>query len=96
MKLMPCPMNGMRNIAEFVCLGEVKTMPDPTDGSDREWAEYLFMENNASGVVREWWMHVPSAYWFIAERDTGTDEIMATYPPEQLFTANRRQARKEN
>jgi sarcosine oxidase subunit delta len=33
--------------------------------------------------VREWWFHVPSGYWFIAERDTATDEILHTYPPEE-------------
>jgi sarcosine oxidase subunit delta len=28
---------------------------------------------------------VPSAYWFIAERNTLTDEIVRTYPADELF-----------
>ena len=85
MKMMPCPMNGLRNITEFICGGEVENMPDPTTGSDREWAEYLFIENNTKGIVREWWMHTPTSYWFIAERNTATEEIIKTYPASELY-----------
>ena len=42
MKLMSCPLNGLRNISEFICGGEVETMPDPVSGNDHDWAEYLF------------------------------------------------------
>jgi len=35
--------------------------------------------------VREWWMHSASSYWFIAERHTGSDEILKTYPSTELF-----------
>jgi len=82
---MPCPLNGPRNITEFVCAGEVKPMPDPAAGSDEAWADYVFMEENKAGVVREWWCHVPTSFWFIAERDTRTDEVLRTYPARELF-----------
>lgn len=85
MKLIPCPLNGLRAITEFAYGGEVKTMPDPANGTDAAWAEYLFMEDNRRGVVREWWFHIPSSYWFIVERDTGTDKILRSYPPDALF-----------
>ncbi len=85
MKVMHCPLNGPRNISEFVCGGEVTAMPDPATGSDREWADYLFMETNTCGLVREWWLHVPTSYWFIAERDTSTGEIVRTYPATEVF-----------
>lgn len=88
MKIMPCPLNGPRNISEFVWGGEVRAMPDPTACSDDEWAEYVFLEDNTAGVIREWWCHVPTSYWFIAERNTVTDEILRTYPAGELF--NRR------
>ena len=87
MKIMNCPLNGPRNISEFVCGGEVQKMPDPAIGSDADWADYVFMHDNAAGVVTEWWLHVPTAYWFIAERDTRTDEIVKTYPASELFEA---------
>jgi sarcosine oxidase subunit delta len=85
MKIMPCPLNGPRNISEFVCRGEVVDMPDPNRCSDAEWADYVFMENNQPGVVREWWCHVATAYWFIAERNIVTDEIIRTYPASEVF-----------
>ena len=37
------------------------------------------------GVVREWWMHAPSSYWFIAERHNQSDEVVRTYDPSELF-----------
>ena len=42
-------------------------------------------ENNTKGVVREWWMHTPTSYWFIAERNTETEEIIKTYPASEIF-----------
>lgn len=86
MKIMPCPVNGPRNISEFVYGGEVKPMPDPRTCSDEQWADYVFYSDNAADVVREWWMHAPSNYWFIAERHTQTDEIVSTYDPSTLFS----------
>jgi sarcosine oxidase subunit delta len=86
MKIMNCPLNGPRNISEFVWGGEVKPMPADADAlSDRQWAEYVFLENNTAGVVREWWCHVPTSYWFIAERNTVTDQIVKTYPAGEVF-----------
>lgn len=84
MKLMNCPLNGWRNIGEFVYGGEV-VMPPAADAATEEWADYVFMENNTAGVVREWWLHAPSAYWFIAERDTVRDVVVKTYPPGEIF-----------
>ncbi len=89
MKIMPCPLNGPRNISEFVCLGEVTEMPDPEAVSDDEWAGFVWFSDNTAGVVREWWLHVPSSYWFIAERNTVTDEIVRAYPADQVFKTRR-------
>jgi sarcosine oxidase, subunit delta len=85
MKVLNCPLNGPRNITEFVWGGEVKTMPDPAACTDRDWADYVFIENNKAGVVREWWCHAPTSFWFIAERNTVTDEVIRTYPAGELF-----------
>ncbi|MBM4437092.1 MAG: sarcosine oxidase subunit delta [Actinobacteria bacterium] len=89
MKIMPCPVNGPRNIAEFVCGGEVIVPPDPDACDDAAWAEHLFMRTNAAGVVREWWYHVPTSFWFIAERNTVTDDIVRTYLPDEIFGTER-------
>ena len=46
MKLIPCPVNGLRPAQEFLFGGEVREMPDPAACSDAEWADYVF---NRSG-----------------------------------------------
>jgi sarcosine oxidase subunit delta len=92
MKIMPCPLNGPRNISEFVCGGEMQVEPDPRTCSDGEWAAHVFLRDNPAGVVREWWMHVPTSYWFIAERDTRTDEILRTFSPDEIFPARKKGA----
>jgi sarcosine oxidase subunit delta len=89
MKIMNCPLNGPRNISEFVWGGEVRDEPDPRSASDADWAEHVFMHDNQPAVVREWWLHAPTAYWFIAERNTLTDEIVRTYPPSEIFKTRR-------
>ena len=45
MKILNCPLNGPRNISEFVWGGEVKAMPAPADATARDWADYVFIEN---------------------------------------------------
>lgn len=84
MKIMPCPLNGPRNISEFICHGEVHPQPETETTSDKDWAAYIWMANNTAGVIREWWCHLPTNYWFIAERNTITDEIIRTYPSQEL------------
>lgn len=95
MKIMTCPLNGPRNISEFVYGGEVREMPDPGRASDAAWADYVFLEANAAGEVREWWCHAATSYWFIAVRNTVTDEILRTYPASALFAARVEFARPE-
>ena len=89
MKIMNCPLNGPRSISEFVCYGEVTNLPEPNRTSDEEWADFIWMANNTAGVVREWWCHVASNFWFIAERNTVTDEILCTYSASKVFTDRR-------
>jgi sarcosine oxidase subunit delta len=79
MKLMTCPINGARPISEFVYGGEVRPMPDPATTDDRTWAEYVFYRSGIPAIKTEWWCHTPSNTWFLAERNTLTDEIIRTY-----------------
>ena len=89
MKILDCPLNGPRNIQEFVYGGEVAEMPDPATCSTAEWADHVFLEDNVKGVIREWWCHAPTSYWFIAERDTAKDEIVRTYPASEIYATRR-------
>lgn len=79
MKIMTCPINGSRAISEFIYGGEMRFMPDPQTVDDATWADYVFNRNGAPGIKKEWWCHTPSNTWFIAERNTQTDEIRRTY-----------------
>ncbi len=79
-----------------MCAGEVVREPDPTLASDEDWADYVFMLDNKAGVVREWWYHIPTSFWFIAERNTVTDEIVRTYRPESYFGNEEASANSES
>jgi sarcosine oxidase subunit delta len=84
MRIMNCPLNGPRNISEFVWMGEVRSMPDPATSADRDWASHLFLEKQHRRRVDEWWITAPSNYWFIARRNTVTDEVLETMTLEQV------------
>lgn len=59
-------------------------MPPPQESSDQQWADYVFHRSGAAAVKKEWWCHLASGVWFIAERNTFTDKILRTY----LFQEN--------
>ena len=86
MKILTCPLNGPRNITEFTYGGEFHPMPDPVNSNSREWAEYVFFHDNEAGVVTEWWCHTATSYWFLAERNTITDQVLHTFPPSEVFS----------
>lgn len=79
MKILTCPVNGPRAIQEFRYGGEVRTMPDAAECTDEAWADYVFNRDDSPGVRREWWYHLASAVWFVAERNVESDEILRTY-----------------
>ena len=87
MKLIPCPLNGLRPAEEFVYGGELREMPDPAGSDDARWSRYVFHRSGIPGVKREWWCHIPSGYWFIAERDTARDEFLRTFDASELAVA---------
>ena len=59
--------------------GEVRSMPNPKTADDAAWADYVFNRYGEPSIQREWWYHSASSTWFIAERDTASDEIVRTY-----------------
>ena len=79
MKILECPVNGPRPIQEFLFGGEVREMPDPASVGDEQWADYVFNRRGEPGIKKEWWYHLPSGTWLIAERDTVKDEVLRTY-----------------
>jgi len=72
-------VNGVRAIQEFHFGGAVRAMPDPGQSGDVQWADYVFNRPGRPGIQQEWWYHIASNTWFIAERDTLKDEVVRTY-----------------
>jgi len=85
MKILNCPLNGPRNISEFTYGGEFHRMPDPKHSADHVWAEHVFFHDNEAGIVTEWWFHNATSFWFLAERNTITDEVVRTFCVNELF-----------
>jgi len=54
-------------------------MPDPDKVSDEVWADYVFNRAGEPGIKHEWWYHLSSGTWFIAEHDTVKDVFIKTY-----------------
>lgn len=79
MKLLTCPINGTRPLSEFIFGGEYRVAPNPTNSTDLEWAAYVHYRQGAPGLKKEWWYHSPSGTWFIAERNTLSDQVIRTY-----------------
>ncbi len=81
MLLLECPNCGARNVSEFRHGGEMNPRPkDPMAVTPAEWTDYLYMRRNVSGVENEWWYHRGGCgLWFLAERDTLTNQVRRTY-----------------
>jgi sarcosine oxidase subunit delta len=74
--LLRCPNCGPRDVNEFGYAGEVTTRPTGRS-TPRELNSYLYFRRNVAGVQREWWSHrLGCRVWFLAERDTRTNEVL--------------------
>ena len=79
--LLACPNCGPRQVEEFRCAGETTVRPAGAPHL-RELTAYLYFRNNVAGVHREWWYHRAGCQlWFVAERDTRTNEVTSTSLP---------------
>ncbi len=81
--LLPCPHCGPRPVDEFAYFGEVTTRPAGESPSLRELTDYVYFRDNVAGVQREWWQHrMGCGEWFLADRDTRTNEVEAVIVPD--------------
>ena len=79
--LLTCPNCGVREVTDFGFGGEVSSRPQ-TRPSFRELNAYNYFRKNVAGVQREWWFHRSGCRaWFVAERDTRTNEVHFTALP---------------
>ncbi|MFL5928135.1 MAG: sarcosine oxidase subunit delta [Gaiellaceae bacterium] len=76
--LLDCPHCGPRDVAEFHYQGEVTRRPT-SPPTLRELTDYVYFRDNVAGVQREWWYHrLGCGLWFVADRDTRTNEVLRT------------------
>ena len=81
--LLSCPNCGERSVYEFRFGGEVVQRPQP-DASNQEWTNYFYSRRNVAGVQREWWYNkFGCRKWFVAVRDTVTNQVRETSWPQQ-------------
>ena len=74
--LLPCPNCGPRDVNEFSYQGEVTVRPKESPRFE-ELTSYLYYRNNVAGPQREWWFHRDGCeLWFLAERDTRTNDVL--------------------
>ncbi len=79
--LLPCPYCGPRPVDEFACFGEVTKRPAASP-TLRELTNYVYFRDNVAGAQREWWQHrMGCGEWFLAERDTRTNEVLVVMLP---------------
>jgi len=85
--LLTCPNCGIREVTDFGYGGELSARPGPHP-SFRELNAYNYFRRNHAGVQREWWFHRSGCRaWFIAERNTVTNEVLFTARPDEVLTA---------
>jgi heterotetrameric sarcosine oxidase delta subunit len=83
--VLTCPNCGPREVTDFGYGGELNPRPREAP-SLRELSEYNYFRRNVAGVQREWWNHRSGCGdWFIAERDTRTNEVFFTALPHEVF-----------
>ena len=80
--VLPCPHCGPRPVDEFAYSGEVTRRPKASP-TLRELTDYVYFRDNPAGRLREWWQHrLGCGEWFLAERDTRTNEVISVSVPE--------------
>jgi sarcosine oxidase, subunit delta len=88
--VLSCPNCGAREVTDFEFGGEVVTRPTERPASLRELGAYTYFRRNPAGVQREWWLHRSGCRaWFLAERDTRTNEVLWTALPASAPSSGR-------
>jgi heterotetrameric sarcosine oxidase delta subunit len=86
--VLSCPNCGVREVNDFAFGGEVNPRPRSRP-SQRELGSYNYFRRNVAGVQREWWFHRSGCRaWFIAERNTTTNEVLFTALPTDALAGD--------
>lgn len=87
MLLIHCPYcDELLPEAEFAYAGEahIARPENPSELSDEDWEQFLFIRSNVKGLHFERWRHIHGCgRFFNAVRDTVTDKILITYKADE-------------
>jgi sarcosine oxidase subunit delta len=85
--VLECPACGPRDVYEFRYQGEVTRRPAASP-TQHDLSAYVYFRDNVAGVQREWWYHrTGCGLWFVAERDTCTNEVIRVEIPSPTSPA---------
>lgn len=85
--LITCPHCGARDVTEFTYGGAagIARPAAPSETSDAEWVDYVYMRDNPRGRHDEIWQHSAGCRrWIAVRRDTLTHDVIATTEPGEL------------
>ncbi|MEM1050396.1 MAG: sarcosine oxidase subunit delta [Pseudomonadota bacterium] len=78
--IIPHPLLGPRDAAEFVYLGDASLLDRPdwqAEGADAAFFAYQYLRDNPAGSHRELWFHEQGdRSWLVVTRDTTTHDIL--------------------
>jgi heterotetrameric sarcosine oxidase delta subunit len=77
----PCPYCGLRDVSEFVTIGEASAgRPNPdTADAPQQVVDYVYLRDNPAGRSEELWYHAQGCRsWLKVVRDTRTHAIEST------------------
>ena len=75
-----CGQEGRATVRDKRGEAHIVRPKQPTELSDDQWAEFLFMRKNIKGVQFERWNHSHGCRkWFNVVRDTSNDKIHSVY-----------------
>ena len=93
--LIPHPLLGLRDSAEFVYLGDAKLLLRPNADSETaadEFHDYLHLRDNPAGLHKELWFHeYGDRSWLVVTRNTLTHEISDVQLARDVVMANSEQ-----
>ncbi len=75
--IIPHPLLGPRDAAEFTCLGDASLLDRPDGGDLAAFHDYLHLRDNPAGTHRELWYHeYGDRSWLVVTRDTLTHDVL--------------------
>ncbi|MEZ5478037.1 MAG: sarcosine oxidase subunit delta [Thiolinea sp.] len=91
--IIPHPLLGPRDAAEFVYLGDASLLQRPdwqAADADRQFHDYLYLRDNPAGVHRELWFHEQGdRSWLVVTRDTLSHAILKVELAREVARAQR-------